>query len=433
MLNSFSKYIKATGLEQETDQLLVAISGGVDSVVLADLLIQSGFRVVLAHMNFGLRGQDSDGDEQSVRELAKRWDVAVEIKKVDTTGLKKGAGVSTQMLARELRYNWFESLCEKYNAKLVTAHHTGDATETFLLNLVRGTGIKGLTGMHFKNNGVYRPLLKYSKKELIDYAKSKGLTWREDKSNQSNDYKRNSLRNEVLPILRKMNPNFDATLDRVASRLENVNELLLEAVDIFKSSWQNLNGEILIPLKGRINPEVLSYSFSEFGFSYEDIQNLIGLIDNNSVGKKVESKSHEIFLDREMLCLVQVDQGLLVNEVLKFGENKIKQGKVSINREAYADKAIISEKVQFFNAEKFKGQIQLRTWREGDVFRPLGMKGKQKVSDFLINNKVSMSQKKKVLVLLVDGEVVWLVGYRISEYFKVMDFNQPVVHVAIDF
>ncbi len=430
MIKLVSKDLVTGGLDQKTDQLLVAISGGVDSVVLTDLLIKSGFKVVLAHMNFGLRGADSDKDEQFVRDLAEKWGVKAEVKRVDTKELKVGSGVSTQMLARDLRYNWFTKLCEKHKAKLVTAHHGGDATETFLLNLIRGTGIKGLTGMHFENNKVFRPLLGYVKQDLIDYAKSEGLLWREDISNTSNDYKRNSLRNEVIPLLKKMNPNFDETLKKVANRLDSVNELVLDAVNDFVSTWVNTQESTRIPIVKKMNTEVLYYSFANFGFNYESILDLVEMLKNNAVGKKVRSESHELFLDRNELILVRLEAETRIDTVLEIGSTQLSSGEVNIQLVDELDKKAISKDVQFFDYSRFTGEIRIRNWQEGDVFKPLGMKGKQKISDFLINNKVPLSEKKKVLVLLVENEIAWLIGYRISNDFRVKDFTKSGIKVS---
>jgi tRNA(Ile)-lysidine synthase len=220
-----------------------------------------------------------------------------------------------------------------------------------------------------------------------------------------------------------MNPNFDETLKRVASRLENVNDLLLDAVEAFKTTWKKSLEFTSIPLGEKFNPEVLYYSFAEFGFNYDAILSLLELVENKSIGKKIISATHGLYLDREELRLILLKETFTVDVVLGFGDTSFSQGKINIERVESIDKSQMSEHVQFFDATKFEEKIRLRTWREGDNFKPLGMKGKQKVSDFLINNKVALNEKKEILVLTVDGKIAWLIGHRISEDFKVKDFD----------
>lgn len=420
MVEDFSKYLKSIGLEQKTDRVIIGISGGVDSVVLTDLLVNQGFDIVLAHMNFGLRAQDSDEDERFVKELAKKYNVGLEVKKVDIGEEKTSSGKSTQMIARDLRYDWFQDLCKQYNAKLVVGHHKGDNSETFLLNLIRGTGVKGLLGMSSEISRVYRPLLKFSKSHILDYAHENNLIWREDISNQSNVYKRNKIRNKILPLFKELNPNFDETLSMIMHRLDALNDLLEIEITHFKSTWIIDKDIIKINNVTSLNSEVLYYSFFDFGFNYQSILNLQEIIKKNESGKRIDSNSHIIYFDRGQLRITIKSLSTKGSDI----------GEIKVSEKVSFDESLLSKYTQFFNSDKLKGNLLLRLWKAGDVFKPLGMNGSQKVSDFLTNIKVPVDERDKIQVLEVDNKIAWVVGYRISNDFRV---NNKMICTKIDY
>ncbi len=427
MLDRLHKYNTENGLFRKEDKLLVTVSGGVDSVALCHLLRAYEARFVIAHCNFGLRGKESDEDELFVEELAEEMEVNIHIKKFDTKAYAKKSGISTQMAARELRYQWFSELAsQKEYRYIVTAHHQNDLVETVLLNLIRGTGIAGLHGIKAKSGNLLRPLLFASKEDILQYAQENKLQWREDSSNESNQYQRNLLRLDVIPLLKKINPNLSTTFLQSVEKIsaaENIFNNYIEGCKIdFLTQKENYSVLEYGFLKEETEPRLILFELLRpFGFNYiqaaEILESLYG-----DAGKKFISSSHVLVKDRTQLIITRK------KEESESSEIRIEENMETIFLPWTEETITLQittgfEKTQdtgkaFLDFEKLKFPLLARPWRAGDSFHPFGMKGKKKVSDFLNDLKVPLNLKENVTVLLSGNDIVWVAGYRIDERYK---------------
>ena len=421
MLTAFKKHINQYELLPQNSKILATVSGGVDSVVLCHLLKECEIDFSIAHCNFKLRGDDSENDERFVKSLAEKLGVDFYAKSLDTKEYSAEKGISTQMAARELRYNWFDELKSKYNFDLiVTAHQKNDNVETVLLNLVRGTSHKGLAGIKAKNKSIIRPLLPFTKDEILDYAKANGIEWREDVSNQENKYKRNLMRNEIIPLMEQLNPNLINTFS------ENIEKFELEWRVLSKKYSDYLDVLFFDEIKNDDAPLLKIWNWLEpFEFTFSDAKDILNSLDGQT-GIQFLSKTHRIVKDRDYLILFELNnkvvEELTIND---FGDFQLLDFNFQISKTAEVDFSQ-GESVAFLNAEKMKFPLKIRKWKNGDKFKPLGMKGQKLISDFLIDEKVSVIEKEKQLVLESDGEIAWLVGRRISESFKVIDHQNAI-------
>ncbi len=427
MLNTIINTISNT-FNNQKKHFLVAVSGGIDSMVLLHLLKESGQEITVAHVNYQLRGEDSDLDEQFVIETCKQYNVPIHTIKFNTKEKIESNEGSLQMIARELRYDWFKKLTIRLKTDCtVTAHHLDDQIETILLNLTRGTGIKGLTGMDIYNNGIYRPLLSISKNQIIAYAKQHNIQYRHDKSNSSNVYKRNKIRNEVIPLLQELNPSLTDTF------LKNI-EIFNKTADIYHDKIKQELSNKLIKTKGDrffISISKLTalkhgdaYLFDflhSFGFNYDQVNKAYNLIltDLNS-GKQFKSFSHNLLIDRDELILYPIqkhdDQVIEIKKTTKNVTNPIQ---LTLDIKPIVNIKLTSNPlIAYLDLEKLSFPLCLRKWKQGDVFTPIGMTGKKKLSDFFIDLKVSRATKEETYVITSKNEIVWVVGYRISDKFK---------------
>lgn len=435
MLDRFHKYNTENGLFRPKDKLLVTVSGGVDSVVLCHLLKKSEVNFAIAHCNFGLRGKESDEDEAFVEELAEELEVNIHLKKFDTRAFIKESGISTQMAARALRYEWFAALAEQkgYDAVL-TAHHQNDIIETILLNLVRGTGIAGLHGIKVKSGNLIRPLLFATKEEILKYAKEHQLKWREDSSNESTKYQRNLVRLEVIPLLKKINPNLEQTLQQSIEKIS-------AAETIFNNYIEGCRIDFLTVKK---NHTLIEYSFlheesepriilfellKPFGFNYTQANEIFESL-NGAAGKKFFSPSHFLVKDREVLIITEKNDSENREEVkievtcknifLPWsGQNLSLEITTGYNSKDPSS-------IAYLDYKKLKYPLLIRPWQPGDNFHPLGMNGKKKVSDFLNDLKIPVNLKKNISVLLSGKDIVWVVGLRIDEQYKAGEIQQSL-------
>ncbi|MDQ7917820.1 tRNA lysidine(34) synthetase TilS [Mesonia sp. MT50] len=421
MQHRFSKHIQENFPSLTSQEVVLAISGGVDSVVLAHLLQLSQVDFALAHVNFRLRGKESDADEVFVKELAQQLGCPFYVQHFDTKKFAEDHGVSIQMAARDLRYAWFEELCAQENYKsLLTAHHANDSLETFFINLMRGTGLTGLTGIPENNQLVVRPLLIFSREEIEAFAKENDISWREDASNQSNAYLRNKIRNQVYPILKEENPDVissflktQAHLQESEALLEDYTALLFSKI-VKETSW---GYELAIQeLKKIPNSKAVLYQLlKDFGFTeWEDVYLLL----EAQSGKRVFSKTHQLLKDREVLILEKIKKeeegSFKVNakEDLIFSLGILKQEKVEKIEEKTKNTA-------YFPIELLKFPLELRKWKPGDYFYPFGMQGKKKISDFLIDEKIPVTEKEKIWVLCNETDIIWIVNHRTDERYKI--------------
>ena len=431
MKNKVQQFISEKSLFIREEKLILGISGGADSVCLMHVFLELGYSFELAHCNFNLRGEESDADEYFVKDLAKEHQLKVHIKQFDTLVYAAENKISTQMAARDLRYAWFEKLRIKSNAKyLAIAHHANDDVETFFINLVRGSGLKGFLGIKEKNNAIVRPLLSVSRLEIEQYLKDRGLVFREDSSNASVKYLRNKIRHELIPLLAQMNPSIQQTVKDEMRILEGVAQIYASKVEeVRKDLTQEKNGIVQLEISAllALNP-LHSYLYellSAYGFyAVESISKAL----QGQSGKQFFSSTHQLVVDRENIFISLLNKE---NEVFEITEKTISLVyPLEINFKVMADKTIIYDNnIAQLDVEKLKFPLTLRKWKEGDKFMPLGMKKFKKLSDFFIDNKFSIIDKQEQWLLCSGVDIVWVLGCRIDERYK-LESNTKKVYIA---
>jgi tRNA(Ile)-lysidine synthase len=441
MLEAFLTFINQQKLEIAGRSTLLTVSGGMDSVVLSHLFYQAGFSACIAHCNFGLRGEESDGDELFVRNLAASYGFPFHVKKFAAKEYAQAEGVSTQMAARDLRYNWFEEIRALYHYDTVaTAHHAGDSFETVILNLVRGTGLAGLHGIAVQNHRLIRPLLFATREEIRQYVADHGLDWREDSSNASNNYKRNLIRHEVVPVLKKMNPSLETTFKTTAQRLKSAEMIL----DDFLKKWEteavkwigdDLHISIDVLVAAGEAEYRLWYIVQHYGFSYHQAQEVYKSVNGLS-GKIFHSSSHSILKDRSVFILTKKrNVGALEDLMIEEADGVYQDESIALNLKKRAwTKGLqdtFNNDTGHFDAEKIVFPLTVRNWIAGDRFCPLGMQGNsKKVSDLLIDLKLDRNQKQKVKVLLNgNGDIIWVIGHRMDNRYRLTSNSREVISV----
>lgn len=442
MKSRFKNYISEQKLFKPSDKVLLAVSGGMDSMLLFHLMLECGYHIEVAHCNFNLRPDEASKDEEFIRETASRSGTPFYSKSFDTEEYSKNEGISLQMAARELRYNWFEELLEKNNSSfLATAHHLNDVAETMLLNLSKGTGIAGLHGIKNKTGNIIRPLLFLSKSEIAVYVKEKEIPFREDSSNASIKYQRNKIRHEVIPLLKEINPALIQSFSDTASIISGTEKVFQSKVNEEKNkAFTEEKGEIQIDLEHlKSLPEKEVYLFhwlKPFEFQYPVIREIISNLDNQP-GKVFHSQSHTLLKDRKALILREKEVGLKHETPAFIHETTVSISfPMRINFHTLLKKELenipTDPAIACFDFEKLDFPLKLRKWQEGDFFYPLGMKGKKKLSDFFTDEKLSLFQKEKVWVLTnATGEILWIPNYRIDNRFRLTDRTRKVFFARI--
>ncbi|WP_439559664.1 tRNA lysidine(34) synthetase TilS [Dyadobacter sp.] len=417
------------------------MSGGVDSVVMLHLFQKAGFPVGVAHCNFGLRGEESEGDEHFVKALAEAYHLPFYSKRFNTKSFAREKHISTQMAARDLRYAWFEELRLTHNyTYIATAHHASDSLETTLLNLVRGTGLSGLHGISGINNHLIRPLLLATKEQILTYARENGLQWREDRSNESDDYKRNLLRHKVVPVLQQLNPSLEATFIQSSAKLQSA-DLLLKAM---LNEWAK---GVVVEERGqfRISKQELSlenqpayrlwHVLDKFGFSFQQSTQIIAGLSGLS-GKRFLSDTHQLLIDREYLIIQEkIGDNANTSFLIDKREGKFNFGSISLilshNPEDSDLPVSHTAHSAFINADKVKLPLTVRRWQQGDIFQPFGMQGKKKkLSDFFTDLKMDLFTKQNTF-LLVNGnqEIIWVIGLRLDERYRIEEDTVNVLQI----
>ncbi len=440
MQNSFAQYLNEIIPVNQGSRFLLAVSGGIDSVVMLDLFAQmENIEFGIAHCNFGLRGAESDEDENLVQELGERYHCKTYVKLFDTMTFAENHRISVQMAARTLRYAWFSSLAESENWDYIpVAHNKNDRIETFFINLLRGTGIKGLTSIPHRNQKIIRPLLKYDRKQIEEYAINRRLVWREDSSNRSVKYTRNKIRHEIIPIFTDLNPGFLSTMEENIGRIEQMewifDQILAEKKEALLTKKEN---HTLISLDElRNNPLSSLWLFeilSDYGFSGK----MIGDIDKSRFsesGKRFFSREYELTKDRDFFILRKIEK----NEDTPrkyYIDSEVKNLSTPINLEidvlSRSDFVLTSnQNIACLDLDKVSFPLILRKWKHGDYFRPLGMKEMKKLSDFFIDNKVSLPEKQDTWILASGDDIIWIVGQRIDDRFKVSSETTKVLMIT---
>ena len=439
MLDTFTRFILENKLIAPEAKTLVAISGGVDSMVMADLFRKAGYAIAVAHCNYQLRGEESDQDERFVHELAEHWHIKFYVKRFDTKKYATESGISIQVAARELRYHWFRSLLmEKGFDKVATAHHLNDALETFLFNFTKGTGIAGLHGIKPVNDHIIRPMMFTTRERILRYAEDNQLRWREDSSNQSLHYQRNYIRKEVIPKLKAINPSLETTFRSTLERVQGVEDLFLQQVSRFRENTLQRKGKDIYLDKAKLlqNPHgliLLNAILTDSGFNYPQVKDIWRHLGQGNVGKIFSSTSFQLNIDREYLIISEIvpvsDQRLVVTaKPGTYGYDDHSYCVKIHGREGY----IIPDtpNVAALDFDLLQFPLYLRKWTSGDRFQPLGMRHEKKVSDFMIDEKIPLNLKSRVRTLVSNEVIVWLVGYRIDDRFKITPKTRRIFEIT---
>jgi tRNA(Ile)-lysidine synthase len=422
-----------------SDRLLAAVSGGIDSVVLCDILSCLKISFALVHCNFGLRGEESDADELFVKKLAKKYEVPVFVEHFSTQQFAGQEKISIQMAARYLRYDWFEKIRQQQGYDwIATAHHHNDAAESILLNLTRGTGIAGLHGIPAKVGHIIRPLLSLTKDDIYDYVTARQLSWREDSSNENTKYQRNLIRQEVIPRLKQINPNLEQTLATTIQKVQGAEAVFQQYVDQVRAQACRQQAEALYldlgPLRAATSlPVVLAEILKPYQFNYDTVLEMVAAFSSIS-GKRFESPTHVLVKDREQLVLTAKDLGAFGSYQIQAGDAWLEHPGICLQlRECPAEGYQIprSRKTAALDYNLLQFPLKVRPWKEGDWFVPLGMNGKKKVSDFLISEKVPANLKSRVMVLTSDKSIVWIIGYRPDNRFRITEKTEKVLELEI--
>ncbi len=449
MLHAFLTYINEQKLFESSDKVLLTVSGGKDSVAMFNLFCGANhsddrFQFAVAHCNFHLRGKDSDDDQIFVENLCKENNVVFHTKTFDTKAYAKKNKVSIEMAARTLRYEWFESLRQELNFDYIaTAHHLNDSIETVLLNLTKGTGISGLKGISAKKGYIIRPMLFASRQQIDGYVAEKNLSWREDSSNASNNYQRNLIRNQVVPLLKKINPNLDETFARNLERFQSLEADFRKNLGHFRTTvMREENGIFFLKIANIKYWQSANYYLEEllkeFGFNYFQSKEIFNSLDGLS-GKVFHAENFTLLKDREELVISPlalsektISRSITLEEINKgqtfnFFDKKLRFLVVDI---AEIDRKFErNSNIIFADFDKIKFPITLRQWHTGDWFIPLGMKGKKKISDFLIDKKIPLNLKKNTFLLTSQDAVVWVISQRADDRFKLTDTTKKILKI----
>ncbi|MHA6247068.1 tRNA lysidine(34) synthetase TilS [Pontibacter sp. CAU 1760] len=439
MLQKVSGFIQSHRLCQPESRILAAVSGGIDSTVLCEVLHQLKYDFAVAHCNFGLRAEEAEADQLFVKKLAKKYEVPFFTENFNTSAFAEQEKLSTQMAARTLRYQWFEAVRQREGYDYIaTAHHSNDTTETILLHLTKGTGIAGLHGIPPKNGHIIRPLLSITKDDIYEFVTTQKIVWREDSSNETTKYQRNKIRHEVIPVLKEINPSLEETMQQTAERVSHAEAIV--AAYIRQLGAQSLKEEedavylSLGPLQNATGlPVVLHELLRPYHFSYSVVLELVQALEGIS-GKQFDSPTHTLVKDREQLVITPRNLSNFGCTLINEGDTSTEAGNLSFSiRYVAAGEYKLNTKahVAALDAGQLKFPLKLRAWQEGDWFVPLGMNGKKKISDLLIEKKVPANLKPQTLVLVSDQSIAWVVGHRPDNRFKVTDKTEQVVEIMM--
>ena len=433
MLDEFKIHIKSKFPELLEKPFLLACSGGVDSMVLTDLCLNNEMDFQLAHCNFQLRGADSDGDVELVVDIARKSEKKIHVTHFDTIGYMNKYKVSVQMAARTLRYSWFAEIMQQNGIGiLVTAHHADDNLETFLINLSRGTGIEGLTGIPEKTDSIARPLLTFSQEQIKKYAQARSIEWREDSSNAETKYVRNKIRHKILPELKALSPAF---LDN----FHKTQRYLLQSSAIANAHIQNLrstifiveNDIIRIPVAkiNNLNPiqGYLYGLFNEYGFTeWNDVENLLTAMS----GKEISSKTHRLIKDRKNLLLKRITSTEAPTYHIAQHQKYV-DCPITITITEVDTISETATHILYADKNALKYPLTLRKWKKGDYFYPFGMKGSKKLSKFFKDEKMDVFAKENQWMLCSNGSIVWVIGRRGDERFRVVTNTEKIIKFEV--
>jgi len=435
----FARFLQHECGVEPHHRLLVAVSGGADSMALLHLLLSSSCDIRVAHVNFRLRGVESDGDEQMVVDYCREHGIACDVKAFDTSDYAQQNGLSIEMAARELRYSWFRELSKLHQCQwIATGHHLDDSVETFFLNLSRGTGLHGLTGIKPQLGTVIRPLLTYRHHQIEAYCTFHQIPWRTDSSNLESLYLRNRIRHEIVPMFEQINPSFAATMQQNMVRLAQMELFVNDEVTSLKEQLvTECDGSMLIPInliENHPHRRLLLYEWlSPLGFNATHIDDIVAAL-KGIPGKQFVSSTHRLVRDRSNLVVVSLDETddavfyIDISQCIVSKPIALKWRQ--FDRDEHFTYSQTSNLVHF-DADLVDFPLMLRRWQVGDQFRPLGMTNFKKLSDFFIDQKLSVIDKEQVWLLLSGDDIVWVINHRIDDRFKVTNRTKRILEVQI--
>ncbi len=439
MLNRFQSFIQHNNLCSLTDRILLTVSGGIDSVVMTHLFKRLNFYTGIAHCNFNLRGEESDQDQLFVQKIANELSIPFFSASFNTTEYADNNNISIQMAARQLRYEWFEELREEQGFDFIaTAHNKNDGIETFFINLIRGTGIRGLTGIPVKSENIIRPLLFLERDEIKDYADSANLKWRDDSSNSLTKYSRNKIRQFIIPLLKEMNPSIMQTMTDNMTRLKEMEDIYLYSLEKVKRDIIFRDKEITwIPLNEikKLKPN-LTWTFEllrNYDFSAPVISDIVKNFDANP-GKQFYSSTHRLVKDRDKLIIHPLKDE-------KFKRYYIEDPSQEVNEPLKIELEIVSgfsfneipgsSNIAWLDLDLLEFPLMIRKWEAGDFFMPLGMNKMKKLSDFFIDNKISLPEKENTWLLISGNKIAWIIGKRIDQRFRIQQDTKRVLQCSL--
>jgi len=435
MYDRFSAYLAKNNLFLKSDRLLLAVSGGIDSMVMAHLILQRGTGPGIAHCNFLLRGIESDKDEEMVRLFAESNKLPFHSERFSTKYYASENKVSVQMAARELRYKWFEEIRAKHGYdKIAIAHNLNDNIETMLINLTRGTGLTGLSGIKPSSGSIIRPLMFATREEIADFAAENNVNYREDKSNADTKYTRNKIRHLVIPVLKEINPSLEKTLGDTAERFSGIDDVMNEYLNSISASVSSVKGDSiyfrLSLLREHMSKKAVIFElFNPFGINNAMLNDLYAVISGRT-GGWIETASHRIIRNRDELIVTKLGRGqkhhYQVNDTAGFMDVPFIASAEICNSD---EKFVIAsdQHTACIDADKLKFPLLIRGWKEGDHFYPLGMKHKKKLSDYFTDRKYSFIDKEDAYLLESEGKIVWIIGERLDDRFRVTEDTRNVL------
>lgn len=428
LINNISSELDKLNSEYSAKKFILAISGGVDSMVLLDCFNKLTLNIEVAHFNFQLRGKESDQDEEMVKEICSKNNIPFNRNTVNTNAYALEKGLSIQEAARELRYNWFFNLLKEKNADyIVTGHHADDSIETFFINLLRGSGIKGLCGI--KNmKQIIRPLLPISRLEIEQYAKISNVRFRNDSSNESLKYKRNFIRKKIIPELNKEVESSSSSILKSIGHLTQAHEYLeKKLIEDAQKITSTAGNTIFIQTKQPIEKIVLYSSLRKYGFNQSQVKSIH--LNTQAIGKKHYSSTHKLLVNRNQLVIQPLNMELAeVVEITSLGEYNIPIH-IRLNKIEKPNSLLTEKNSVFLDADTIKFPLQIRKWKEGDSFVPFGMKSKKKLSDFFIDEKFSQFEKEDTWLLVSENQIIWIINHRLDDRYKVSNFTTNILQI----
>ena len=440
MVNRFIQYVKEHNLFENNQTILLAVSGGIDSMILCDLFLKSNFKFAIAHCNFHLRGEESNRDERFVREYAQKNNIKIHVKDFDTYSYMKEKGKSMQVSAREMRYSWFnELLKEEGYSYIATGHHIDDSIETFFMNILRGTGIAGLHGILQKVNLVIHPLLFTGRAEIVNYQKENKLEFVEDSSNATTKYTRNKIRHELIPLVKEIAPNFDKIISKEIERFRETEVVFRSVINDAKTELLEIENQTIKisieKLKSYVPQKIFMYEIlSDFGFNEATINSIEDALLETS-GKQFYSETHRLVKDRDYLLIVKNEPQNLNQYLIEESQTSV-YSPIILHMEILKDLQYVkipkNKEVAMLDYDKLSFPLILRKWKKGDSFFPFGLQGEKKISEFYKNLKYSILDKENQWLLCSENDIIWVVGQRIDDRYKITKSTNTIYKIELD-